>query len=83
VARVKIRRNQTYHGITYPFFKVMPRWFRKAWKRIMCPRGYHLLDEVLSTYGSEPSHYLYCDACDMEIVIAWIDAPDVEKGHGR
>lgn len=34
------------------------------WKRLCCPRGWHLWDEVLSELG----HRLSCDACDIEFV---------------
>jgi len=47
----------------------------------MCPRGIHLLDEVLlpaCTPGRDYerknwSHYLYCDACGLTVHIAEIE----------
>lgn len=33
------------------------------WKRICCPRGWHLWDEVLSFTGPGGNNYLHCDAC--------------------
>jgi len=69
---------QKYHGITYP---PSLSWVRRIWKRLMCPRGIHLLDEVLSsacTPGRDYerknwSHYLYCDACGLTVHIAEIE----------
>jgi hypothetical protein len=57
-------------GISYPFGKIMPSWVGCLWKRVMCPRGYHLLDEVVTI----DEHYLVCDACDM-IIYIW----DIER----
>lgn len=67
----------TYRKITYPRIldNRITHWF---WKRIMCARGHHLFDEVLSTMVSEGEdfeqpgwgHYLYCDACGLDITIA-------------
>ena len=54
--------------ISYPLgIYRIPDFVYRLWKRFMCPRGYHLLDEVIST-----DHYLACDACDLEIGIAWM-----------
>lgn len=63
-----------YGGISYPFGTLLYKFnfFYKLWKKIMCPNGYHLLDEVLS-YGTGNKnsnvHYLVCDACNLEIHI--------------
>ena len=40
------------------------RFSHWLWKRLCCPRGWHLWDEVLSELG----HCLYCDACEIEFV---------------
>jgi len=53
----KIYKNE-YVGISYPklFQNKLVQWL---WKKFMCPKGRHLLDEV---WGID-EHYLYCDAC--------------------
>jgi hypothetical protein len=43
-----------------------------AWKMSNCPQGIHLWDEV----WSDDSHYLFCDACEMEVHIEKIIVPD-------
>ena len=50
-----------YHGYSYPsvFDNSLAHWL---WKRLCCPRGWHLWDEVVS----HDAHYLYCDACGVE-----------------
>jgi len=60
-----------YLNISYPFFlghKVV-LWI---WKKCMCKRGHHLLDECLSP----PDHYLYCDACGLSIHIDYVETED-------
>jgi hypothetical protein len=53
-----------YKGLTYP--KILANrivwWF---WKKYMCPKGKHLLDEC----WSPPNWYLSCDACNLEVHI--------------
>jgi len=68
------RMNELWLGITYPHFldNKLSRWF---WKRIMCPRGIHLLDECQSI----EIHCLFCDACDLEIPIE----KEALKGGGK
>lgn len=61
--------NRCYHcDITYP--KILSgsimRWL---WKRFMCKRGVHLLDEV----WMPDNWYLNCDACNLIIHIDKID----------
>jgi hypothetical protein len=52
-------------GITYPvLFTFSP--LRSAWSRLMCPRGWHLFDEV---HSMEFGHRLSCDACDLSVAI--------------
>jgi len=47
-------------GYTYPrLLQHRVVWW--IWKRVFCPHGWHLWDEV----GGE-THYLYCDACEIE-----------------
>ena len=43
------------------------------WKRLCCPIGWHLWDEVASD-----RHYLYCDACEIEA-----DLSDAEQGGAQ
>jgi len=62
--------NREYYGFTYPL------WMRHIpfWKQLMCKRGRHLWDEVLSGSGTEPgNHYLVCDVCETEIEIARVN----------
>lgn len=54
---------EKYIGISYPSI-LTGKLTQKLWKRFMCPRHYHLFDEVLSE-----GHYLYCDACGFELEI--------------
>jgi hypothetical protein len=56
-----------YWGISY-FVPFVFGLSYKLWERFMCPRGYHLLDEVFGVY-----HYLSCDACELVIYIDHID----------
>ncbi len=51
-------------GHTYPGF-LEPRPIRWLWKKIWCPRGWHLWDEVSNSDGD---HYLHCDACEATFV---------------
>lgn len=46
-----------YWGITYPRL-LKYKLCNYIWKKLMCPKQMHLLDEVLSD-----RHYLVCDAC--------------------
>ena len=62
-----------YMGITYPCF-LRGKFVLRLWKRLMCRRGRHLLDEVWSPYG----HCLYCDACRMKVYINHVEMPDAE-----
>jgi len=52
-------------NISHPFWWVENDLFYRAWRRVMCRRGYHLFDEVLS-YSE---HTLICDACQLGLVI--------------
>ena len=65
------RTMNKYRGITYPKF-LRGRIVHRLWKRFMCPRNRHLFDEVWSPSSVEyvaDDHYLYCDACELEIHI--------------
>jgi hypothetical protein len=53
--------------ISYPLGWIAPDWFHSLWRRVMCGRGYHLLDEVITS--TEPYHLLVCDACQLEVEI--------------
>ncbi len=62
-------RLEGYQGFTYTnWSSILHRL--GLWKRWFCPVGSHLWDECLSSTG----HYMVCDACDIEIVIAEIRA---------
>lgn len=64
-----------YQGITY--FLSGLQYFNfilGLWKRFMCPRGWHLLDEVLSN----EDHYMICDACELVVNIDSIEVEDDE-----
>lgn len=51
-------------GITYP--RLLDHgWIQRLWAKYLCPRGWHLWDEVLGACG----HSLYCDACEISIAI--------------
>lgn len=65
-------KRRHYHGITY-LFPFQWEWLQNLWKKFLCSRGYHLLDECLSD-----DHYLFCDACDMSIFIEKIETPAKE-----
>jgi hypothetical protein len=39
------------------------------WRWLFCRRGWHLFDEVLSSWDDGPAHYLYCDACELIVHI--------------
>ena len=57
-----------YKGFTYPkIFGNRLVW--KLWKKYLCPKHIHLLDEV----WSDSEWYLSCDACDIEIHISKVD----------
>lgn len=59
-------RADCWLGVTYPLPGFLQkRWFWSLWKWFMCPRGWHLLDESMSSEG----HFLYCDACELDIPI--------------
>ncbi len=62
----------TYRGITYfPILDNRPvQWL---WKKLFCPREWHLFDECLSF-----AHYLYCDACGLSVHIDGFEEEGVE-----
>ena len=66
-----------YKGYTYPWFlrNRLTRWF---WKKWFCKHNQHLFDEVLSG-GSPWRHYLYCDACGLELELADIPVHHLEQ----
>ena len=57
-----------YQGLTYPkaFDNRTVHWF---FKKFMCPKGKHLLDECWSPH----EWYFSCDACGLEIHIRKVD----------
>lgn len=76
-------KEQKYHGFSHPRFLgwLGVRW---AWKKLLCPRGMHLWDEMLGTgmIGGEDyerpgwEHCLYCDACGAIVHIVGVDIND-------
>jgi len=55
-----------YRGITY--FKFLDnKFFHSLFKKYFCKKNIHLFDETESS-----DHYLYCDACGLEVHIAKI-----------
>lgn len=66
-------RHFKYYGISHG----LPtwRWFLALWRKIQCPRGKHLLDEV---WGMR-SWFLSCDACHLEAYIMTVDDKYVRK----
>lgn len=52
--------------ITYPHFLSK---FYYLWKKLLCKRGFHLFDEVLSNGSGQWVRSLVCDACGLEIEI--------------
>jgi len=67
-----------YVGFTHPLSKDVRLGEKEygvilqAWKTSNCPNGIHLWDEVWNT----DNHYLYCDACGIEIHIEKVVIPD-------
>ncbi len=56
---------RTWRGVTYPsILQYRPFWW--LWKRLFCPREWHLFDESMSS----EDHCLYCDACGLSVHIA-------------
>lgn len=53
-----------YHGYSYSYL-LSNRLVRFIWKKLCCPTGHHLWDEVSDLWD----HYLYCDACGKMIAI--------------
>ena len=68
-----------YIGLTYPkiFSGRIGLWL---WRRFMCPKNKHLFDEV---WASEDCHYLYCDACGIEVHITGISYPLKKEGENN
>ena len=63
-------------GISQPFWFVESEWFYTLWRRVMCQRGYHLFDEIQRL----DEHTLFCDACQLEIGIGWVEQPGEGEG---
>ena len=63
-----------YRGITYLKF-MDNRFCYWLFKKYLCKRGIHLLDETESL----EHHYLSCDACGLEIHIKEFNDEYVEK----
>ena len=65
---------RAYHGISYPlcYWLMGKEWVFWAWRRFMCPRGFHLFDEVVKWGGDDGnlySHFLHCNACGLTVYI--------------
>ena len=58
-AKWQKKTKPTYRGMTHPEKNL------KIWKKKYCSKEMHLFDEV----WSEGEHYLYCDACGLEVHI--------------
>lgn len=59
------RMGEEWLGITYPYL-LQNRLCLFIWRKIFCPGGFHLFDEVQSV----EHHYLSCDACDYAVNLA-------------
>ena len=67
-----------YIGFTHPLSddkidEKLHKLILEAWKSSNCPQGIHLWDEV---YNSDKEHYLFCDACEIEVHIEKVIIPD-------
>ena len=55
--------------ISYPIPRFLQRdWVWNLWKKHMCPRGYHLFDEVRGANFDEDEIDLSCDACGLGLL---------------
>jgi hypothetical protein len=60
-----------WYNISYPNseeFRFTDEWF-ELWKNLMCKRGYHCFDEMVSSEDWGVAHSLVCDACGLQIII--------------
>lgn len=66
-----------YNGISYPtiFANALFYWIAERW---LCPRGWHLLDEV---WAGSSWHTLVCDACDLRFTISPFDQEAYIRGE--
>ncbi len=63
---MKSKMREKWYGVTYPAPSWLQKdWFWNLWAKFMCPKGFYLLDECQSLY----SHFLFCDACELDIPI--------------
>jgi hypothetical protein len=64
-----------FYHITNPVWhKVyITNWFYVFWKRLLCSRGVHLFDEILTDSITE---YLICDGCRLAVINYSILQPD-------
>jgi hypothetical protein len=67
--------NKIFYGYTYAT-ELCDESTLIWWKKNNCKRGWHLWDEV----RSEREHYLYCDACGVQL---YIDDKAEEKSKCR
>jgi hypothetical protein len=52
----------------------LPEFIYQFWKKVFCPKGWHLFDECQSQY----SHSLFCDACGLDVKINDYDEEELE-----
>jgi len=65
-AEIMNKMDEKWYGITYPLPQVLQtKWLWRLWSKVMCPHGWHLLDECQSL----DDHSLHCDACGLDIPI--------------
>jgi hypothetical protein len=53
----------------YDITHYVPMWLLWLWRLTLCPRGWHLFDEVATSCDDGPEHRLFCDACELTIHI--------------
>ena len=56
----------------------IPRWLLWMWRKLLCKRGIHLWDEVLSSAGGKEENggwrwYFCCDACQIEVNVEGVN----------
>jgi hypothetical protein len=63
-SRVSPGTMKYWYHTTYPRIFDSP-FVQSLWKRIFCPRGWHLWDE----HANAEQHDLFCDACEFSLYI--------------
>lgn len=73
-----------WYKITHPLPTegVLGRFVLRVWKRVACKRGFHLFDEMYSSFDPDfpawGGHGLYCDACEMFVPVIGGDGGNAE-----